>query len=196
MHFEPNATYHVYNRSNEKIFSTDDNYIFFLNKTKRLIKPLCHILAWCLMPNHFHILLSVKPNGCELVNEKHREQTQQLSKNFGTLLSSYTQAFNKRNKRRGKLFAHNTKAKNINELAGNTDYLWSCFNYIHQNPFVAGLCNNMKYWEYSSYLEYAGLRNGNLVNKELALEMLPINLDEFEQQSLAIIDEKVVKAFY
>jgi len=63
------------------------------------------------MPNHFHLLLSAKPEAVKFINEKHRIHTQVLSKNIGTLLSSYTQAINKQVNRRGALFAHKTIAK-------------------------------------------------------------------------------------
>ncbi len=45
-----------------------------------------------------------------------------------------------------------------------------CFNYIHQNPVRAGLVKTEIEWEFSSAQDYAGLRNGTLVNKKVAQE--------------------------
>ena len=44
------------------------------------------------------------------------------------------------------------------------EYLKACFNYIHQNPVKAGLVKNAEDWEFSSFRDYLGFRNGNLVN--------------------------------
>lgn len=55
-------------------------------------------------------------------------------------------------------------------------YPKSCFNYIHTNPVKASLVKLETKWEYSSAIEYAGLRNGSLVNKSLATEFGLIDL--------------------
>ncbi len=189
MYFEEDKTYHIYNRSNEKVFFNADNYLYFLTKVNKLIAPVTSILAWCLMPNHFHFLIVAKPSACELIEEKHRPHVQQLSKNIGSLLSGYTRAINKANNRRGKLFAHDTTAKCLNDVLKNENILANCFHYIHQNPLRAGLCLKIEDWPYSSYKDYAGLRNGKLVDKELAYEMIGYDKDNFESQSKILIDE-------
>jgi len=65
MHFEEEYTYHIYNRSNDTLFYTRDNYIFFLDKLRKLILPYSDMLAWRLLPNHFNFLLVVKPEDWE-----------------------------------------------------------------------------------------------------------------------------------
>lgn len=170
VHFEEGHYYHVINRSNEKLFYNDSNYLFFVRKTRKLILPLCNILAWCLMPNHFHFLLQTSERATGYIGEAHRPTTQLLSKNFGTLLSSYTQAINKQYKRRGKLFAHNTKALQITHR-GNA-YLVNCFHYIHMNPVEAGLAMKPGDWKYSSFRDHAGLRKGSMCSLELVREIL------------------------
>ena len=194
MHFEEDYTYHVYNRSNEILFYTHENYLFFLNKVKILILPYSDILAWCLLPNHFHFLLVVKPEGAVLTDEKHRANTQILSKNIGTLLSSYTQAINKQINRKGGLFAHTTKAKLLN-LAGN-QYAETCFNYIHQNPCEIGLADRPEDWEFSSYRDYLGMRKDPLVNIQLAEQIIEFDKENFAEWSKAVLDEKMLKAIW
>lgn len=62
MHFESDHIYHVFNRGNnsQKIFFTRENYLFFLEKISTYITPFTDILAWCLMPNHFHLMIYIK----------------------------------------------------------------------------------------------------------------------------------------
>ena len=196
MHFEKDKTYHIYNRSNQAIFYNERNYLYFLSKVKTLIKPAAEIIAWCLMPNHFHFLIVANERSCELINEKHRPNVQLLSKNIGTVLSSYTKAINKEFNQRGNLFSHNTKAKCLNDEVNNCDYAITCFHYIHQNSLTAKLCNNLNEWKFSSYPDYAGKRNGVLINKELASELINFDTDNFETQSRTVINEKNLKGIW
>ena len=196
MHFEKDKTYHIYNRSNNMVFYNERNYLFFLSKVKKQITPIADILAWCLMPNHFHFLLVANEKSYESINESHRPNVQLLSKNIGAILSSYTKAINKEKGRKGKLFSHNTKAKCLNDVGNNYNYAATCFYYIHQNPLTAKLCNNLNEWKFSSYSDYAGLRNGTMVNKKLAFEIINYDKDDFSAQSRAIISEQKLKCIW
>ena len=208
MHFEPDAIYHIYNRSNEVVFYSRNNYLFFLSKIQKLIVPVCDILAWVLMPNHFHLLIRATENSCINVSEKHRPDTQLLSKNIGVVLSSYTQAINTQEKRRGNLFAHKTKSKMLNEEYLNLpinsnnlninqpDYLTTCFLYIHQNPVIAGLVTILEDWEFSSFRDFAGLRNGKLVNKKLASEYIDLDFGNFYEQSKCLVDDDLLRKLF
>jgi putative transposase len=190
MHFEEGFTYHIYNRSNQRLYKTRENYLYFLEKFRNYILPYSDVIAWCLMSNHFHFMLIPNKNAVEMVKEKHLPHTQVLSKQFGTFLSSYTKAFNKQNRRRGSLFAHNTEAKLLNKVYNTQNnqtklsYPVNCFRYIHYNPVEANLVESMHEWEFSSYNDYAGNRNGSLVNKKLAMQMINYNEDNFEKWSL------------
>ena len=64
MRFEPGYLYHVYNRGNnkEKIFFKERNYFYFLTKVKLELSEYFHFIAYCLMPNHFHFLIRIKPD--------------------------------------------------------------------------------------------------------------------------------------
>ncbi len=59
MHFEPEHSYHIFNQGNnrELIFFNKENYFFFLKKIKTHIVPFADVLAYCLMPNHFHLMV-------------------------------------------------------------------------------------------------------------------------------------------
>lgn len=62
MLFEVGNSYHIYNHGNnqQKIFFDRDNYVYFLETSKIHILPHADIIAWFLMPNHFHLMVYVK----------------------------------------------------------------------------------------------------------------------------------------
>lgn len=62
-------------------------------------------------------------------------------------------------------------------------------HYIHQNPVKANLVKKMEDWDYSSFKDYCGLRNGSLCNKESAVRLLAINLDTFYTDSYQFISD-------
>lgn len=190
MYFEEGFLYHIYNRSNATSFHERDNYLFFLDKTKKHVHPYCEILAWCLMPNHFHFMVQTDKRSVRYIEEKHRPYTQQLSKSWGMLLSSYTQAYNKKYEKRGSLWAHQTKAKNLNH--DYLPYAMVCFQYIHQNPLRAGLVDKLEDWEFSSFREYLNGRKNNLTNQELAYEWINYDKENFYEQSLSALNEDIL----
>ena len=61
MIFKKGYLYHIYNQGNNRqnIFYNRENYLFFLKKIKIYILPYADVLAWCLMPNHFHLMVRV-----------------------------------------------------------------------------------------------------------------------------------------
>ena len=59
---EPGATYHIFNRGNngEDIFKENENYLYFLDLIRKHLLSVCSIYAYCLLRNHFHLLLKGK----------------------------------------------------------------------------------------------------------------------------------------
>jgi putative transposase len=195
MHFELNQVYHIYNRGNNKqqIFFLESDYLLFLQKIKTQIFPYCDILCWCLMPNHFHLLISANTLSCIERNAFGNTSMQELSYRIGILLSSYSQIKNKQNGTTGSLFQQKTKSKKLNSegltnwKSINNHYLVSCMHYIHQNPLFAGLVNKLEDWNFSSFKDYAGLRDGKLCNKKILLELTDYELSTFYQDSYHVI---------
>ena len=140
MQFETGHLYHIFNRGNnsQNIFFNRDNYLFFLNKIKTHILPHADILAWCLMPTHFHLMVYVNRLQIE-INEQvtatdrmtrshpiskaaaggfidpmicsHRINKQRsLNNSIAILLRSYTRAIQKQENLHGSLFQAKTKA--------------------------------------------------------------------------------------
>lgn len=151
--------------------------------------PHSDILAYCLMPNHFHLMVLMKQGFDEIKS----------AQNLRTMLSSYTRGINLQEKLTGSLFQQNTKAKCLSETDSKSNgYALTCFHYIHQNPLVRKLVTRMEDWKYSSFREYIGLCKENICNIELAKEILglPENIDEFYRQSYDIINEDKIKNIF
>ena len=188
MEFSASELYHIYNRGNNRqpIFFNPDNYLYFLKKVRKFILPHCDILAYCLMPNHFHFLISAdnRTIATKLIGDQHRNI---FSEGIRNLLQTYAKAINKRNSTTGSLFQQNTKAKSVSK--GSKKYDFICMHYIHQNPMKAKLVKRMEGWDYSSFKDYCGLRNGTLCNKELAAQLLDINMKSFYSNSYQLISD-------
>ena len=102
------------------------------------LSPLVEIIAYSMMPNHFHLLLKQIEDG---------GVSQFLSK----LTNSYTRYFNARNKRSGALFAGTFKSAPIDQ-----EQLSKVSAYIHMEPVKQGLVINPERFPFSSFNEYLG----------------------------------------
>ena len=201
MTFQANTIYHIYNQGNnrQKIFYKEKNYIFFLRKMRTHLLPYVDVLAYCLMPNHFHWLVYTQPEAClpyvsikkrnafksKSSDELKKSNIQNLHQGIAVLLRSYTRAINKQEGRTGTLFRPKTKYKdgfvdgfvtidgknkNLFFSPDNT-YAQKCFEYIHDNPVEANLVSQAESWTYSSAMDYANIRQGTLCNQTLAKQL-------------------------
>lgn len=148
----PGNTYHIYNRAlgSEKLFYSPGNYKNFLKCFDEYISPIADTYCYCLLPNHFHFLIKVKP--IENINlrifSKNEEDLPGLtSKRFSNLFNSYSKTFNKIYQRKGALFMRPFKRSIVEKDA----YFSKLIHYIHANPVHHGLCKEMHEWKYSSY---------------------------------------------
>jgi hypothetical protein len=132
------------------------------------------------MPTHFHFLVRCKlptsilkpseglePSEGSNTSEGYSPDSYSLtiSRKVGTLLNSYSQAFNKMWNRHGNLFNQKTHAKEITD----EDHFIALAFYIHLNPLRSNLVEQAEDWEFSSYKDYIDMRKGSLPNKELIL---------------------------
>ena len=191
MHFDKGHLYHVYNRSlsRRQLFVTEANYLFFLQKVRSYFLDYSSIVAYCLMPTHFHLMIYVKTTEVEIQKVNKPSKTRTLNFSIGIMLRSYTNAMQKQEGFKGSLFQQHTKAPCLTESTGITpayfntafgtkmnvsipesSYPQFCFDYIHQNPVKAGYVPKNEQWIYSSARDYAGLRNGTLVDRAVAEE--------------------------
>jgi putative transposase len=156
---EPDRYYHIYNHSNgfENIFTDNRDRQRFLEKYLRYIAPIARTFAYCLMSNHFHIFIKIKPSE-ELHDILFSDKEQALPEDwyvrkiayqFSHLFNSYAQSFNKRHNRMGGLFKSNFERKLV-----NTDkYFLKLVHYIHNNPVEHGFVDCISDWAFSSYQE-------------------------------------------
>ncbi len=127
--------YHIFNRGLNgcKIFNSDENKRYFLQLINRYISTKANINAFCLLDNHFHLLIEVKSSSAEITQA------------FSNLFNAYAEAFNKQNNRTGSLFEKHFKRKKID----SDDYLKTVVCYIHLNPI-----SNWEDYTFSSYSYY------------------------------------------
>ncbi len=200
MNFAQGEFYHLYNRGNNRqvIFFSERNYLFFLKKVREQLLPYSEIVAYCLMPNHFHFLLRATENGLIERSTFGGKPMQELAYRIGILLSSYSQAINKQNKTTGSLFQQKTKAKILSEVnnGSRTSYFEQCFHYIHQNPVVAQMVKNVGDWPYSSYPDYIGLRNGTLCANGIFYSQTGLGTEDIKNKTMEDIDEKILDKLF
>jgi REP-associated tyrosine transposase len=201
MKLSPGNLLHVYNRGNnrQQIFFNENNYRLFKDMTDKHIKPCSDILAYCLMPNHFHFLIHVNENSCKAKKIGSLESTE-LTNGFRMLLSSYAKSVNKEFDRTGSIFQQNTKFKLLNKLqadqAYQATYAEVCFHYIHQNPIKAGLVAKMEDWNFSSFNEYLSGDNTGLCNKDIAFQLFDIKPGRFYDVSRAVLNPEFLKKMF
>jgi putative transposase len=146
--FIPGSHYHLYNRgvNRQNIFFERDNSLHFLRLIRQHLidSHTAEVLAYCLMPNHYHLLIQL--------------QQPPLSDAMHRLSMAYSKAMNNRYQRVGPLF----QGRFQSIVVDRDDYLLQLAHYIHLNPVKAQFVHRPQDWEFSSYHEYAGLRNGTL----------------------------------
>ncbi|SMO94882.1 REP element-mobilizing transposase RayT [Chryseobacterium rhizoplanae] len=175
---EADCFYHIYNRgiNGEPIFKSERNYEFFLDKISEFLIPVCDVYAYCLMSNHFHLLVKIKsdPELSSLVKVQNLDKATQtglnspqniFSKQFARIFNSYSQAFNKENKRYGALIESPFKRK----LITSDKYLINIIIYIHQNPQNHSIAQFSKY-NFSSYQSILS-KSKTLLKRDEVLEL-------------------------
>ena len=166
--FLPDQYYHFHNRGNNRqaVFFKRDNYLYFLRGVQKYLCGQMDVLTYCLMPTHYHILGRVKQQTSEV------SETSEVSVSRGVSLAmqkfgiSYTKAINKRFSRVGALFQGQFQGKPVTTYS----HLLNLCVYIHANLVKDGLVALPEDWEFSNYLEWMGMRNGKLVNREFVTE--------------------------
>lgn len=151
---EEDKFYHIFNRGNnrENIFKEENNYYYFLKQYEKYLLDVVDTYAYCLMPNHFHLLVRIK-NQSQITTSKVLETFEVVSrltpaeKAFKDFFISYAKSINKKYDRTGSLFQYKFKRKQVNDEY----YLKNLVLYIHQNPIVAGFCKQLHEWNFSSY---------------------------------------------
>lgn len=156
----------------EDLFRKPENYWYFLQQYYKHTHLIAETYCFCLMPNHFHLLVRIKSK--EVLTEhlpgfKNLEgvaASNFISKKFSNFFNGYTKAFNEMYDRRGSLFLKNFKKKPISDK----EYLAFVILYIHLNPVKHGFTLKPDDWDWTSYftfhLERLSLMNALFGNEE------------------------------
>lgn len=172
--FDAPAYYHVYNRGagGQAIFRDDTDRRKFMSILQRHLdgsdksvdargigyeKHDIQLVAYCLMPNHFHLLM-FQPSDPKV-----------LSSFMRSVATAYTMYFNLRHKGSGHLFQGIYKASRIT----NEPYLAHISRYIHMNP------KEYRAYLWSSLPEFLGARTSYWLHSELIQSMTPTTYEQF-----------------
>ncbi len=152
--------YHIYNRgiNSDTLFKEKRNYEYFLKLYDNHIEPIAETFAWCLMKNHFHLLIRIK-NADELSLNKIIEPSQ----SFSNLFNAYTKAYNKSYNRHGPMFERPFKRKMIS----NESYFQNLIAYIHNNPVHHAICEHPLNYPWSSYITCVSEKKTKLKRTEV-----------------------------
>ena len=142
------GVYHVILRgvNRQDIFESDKDYLKYLSLMERVafpvdengmrIPPLLVIYAYCLMPNHVHLLV--------------REQKCGISAAIKWISGTYAGYFNQKYEHIGHLFQNRFRSEVVNDW----EYFLTLMRYIHQNPVAGGIVNDVRHYRWSSWSEY------------------------------------------
>lgn len=147
--------YHIYNRGNNglDIFFEEMNYYYFLNLIKKYLVPISKIYAYCLVKNHFHILLRIN------------DDENNPSKYFSNLFNAYTKSMNKKYARTGILLEKPFKRIIIDDES----YLKNLILYIHLNPEHHQITNNFTNYKYSTFKTCLSSKETNIAREEVLM---------------------------
>ena len=181
--------YHVMIRGNgkETIFFSNEDYNKFCELLDQKVKEeKITLYAWCLMPNHVHLLV--------------KEKDEPLSNVLGGMLSSFVMWYNTKYRRVGHLFQDRFRSRPVEDEI----YFLRVMRYIHRNPFEANLCDRMEDYLFSSFSHY--FRSEKYKKDDIVLNLMKrddlekyhyekdddcefLNIDEDEK----ITDEKLIQ---
>lgn len=168
----PGVLYHIIQRApgRELLFLEDSDYLKFM----ALLKETCSefsfdILAFCLMPNHLHLLGNSTKNN--------------FSQAMQYLFKNYADYFNKKYSRKGHVFHGVFRVV----PCLNEPYLVTVSVYIHLNPYKANLCPSPEKWKWSSLSLYYYPHKESFINQHKILELFSSNDKEAVKQYKEII---------
>lgn len=152
----PERYYHIYNRgiNGQDLFKEEKNYSYFLQKYFKFVLPVANIFAYCLLKNHFHILLRVRTE--TEIREHCRDRVKEanvmpieklISKAFNSFFKSYSATINTTYHRTGRLFEEPFLRIPVNDNA----YLTTLIMYIHTNAEKHGFVDDFSDYPFSSY---------------------------------------------
>lgn len=178
----PGQIYHVMSRGIErrKVFRKEEDYLDFKRRlTEWLTQTGSKCLAWCLMPNHFHLLVlrGVRP----------------LSELMHHVMTGYAVNFNLRNQRVGHLFQNRYKAV----ICDSNEYLMEVVPYIHLNPLRAKLVESLGElvrYKWCGHGAVLGAGVDGVLHRDVLLGYFADTEAESVEKYIAAVSRKIVEA--
>jgi REP element-mobilizing transposase RayT len=168
--FEDDGVYHIYNRTVDRkpMFTSKDNYMFFIRKFDKYLSDFIKIYAYCLLGNHFHFLIKINEltpvNASDMhVNPKQKTTHDIVSNQLRKFFQSYAMAFNKQQNRIGTLFQTPFKRVKIKDER----YFKELTCYINTNAQKHNLVDDFRQWKWSSYRKLISSKKTKLLKDEL-----------------------------
>jgi len=159
--------YHLYNRGNRKaeVFHDRQDYLYFLRQLRDYLHEFAvTLIAYCLMPNHYHLLARQGEEGA-------------ISAMMQALGTSLSKTYNAKYDTVGSLFQGRFRDEHI----GDAGYLRYVARYIHRNPVKAGICSAPEAWEFSNYRDVLGHREGRLCDFSPVLTCFVDNVELYRE---------------
>jgi len=183
----PGVIYHIYNRgvNGETILKEKRNYEYFINLYVKHIQPVADTYAFCLLPNHFHLLAEIK----NLTGLQDLSGLKSASQSFSNFFNAYAKAINKAYGRTGPLFERPFKRIPVTD----SKYFTRLLIYIHQNPQQHGLIDDYRDWPFSSYGVFTG-EGATFVKKDVVGEWFG-DVGELLNAHQVLLDIDEVKDF-
>jgi putative transposase len=157
--------YHVLNRANARtqIFNTPEDYRLFIEILTDTVEMLdMRLLAFCLMPNHWHLILEPKADG-------------DLSRFMARLTNTHVKQYQAKHQSVGMGHLYQGRYKSFMIEEGN--YFYTVLRYVERNALKAKLCQQAEDWPWGS--AYLRARGGSRL-----LSPLPIDLPNYYLKDL------------
>jgi REP element-mobilizing transposase RayT len=164
---EPHKVYHIINRGNDyqPIFQDSQDYLKFL---EFLVKYVCNVgavIAYALMPNHFHLICQMNKETDIPLNLRKNKNT--LGNTFGHLQNAYAKYYNHRHRHIGSLFEKGFERHEIKDR----DYLRNCIIYLHLNSTKHRIVRNFQHYPWTSFPLIIAEDETALVDYQLHFEL-------------------------
>jgi len=163
--FAEREYYHVYNRGalRNTLFYNHLAYRSFIDLIDRYaVETSIQVIAVCLMPNHFHLLVQIGEGG-------------DLSQFMKRVCQAYSKRANRELRRAGTVIEGRFKSKHVKF----TEYLTHLCRYIHANPIKAGLAQDPREWPYSNFKEFIGIADDMPCDRSFVNRFF-LNASEYE----------------
>ncbi len=176
---EAGKVYHLYNRGNnrEELFRDAFDYQCFLQLYRKYIHSRVDTLAYCLMGNHFHLMIRIRV-APRVLEDPWDASPRSVSQAFSNYFNEYTKTVNQRHQRTGKLLAEHFGRIEVSDA----NYFARLVTYIHRNPQRHGFVADFRSWRWSSYVAMCSL-GPTLVERAEVLNWYG-GLQEFENAHL------------